>query len=59
MTLKEAHAAHRRALCERAFRALERSGGEWVPELAPLTQAERAIVSSALKKERKRREAAA
>ena len=54
MTLHEAHVAHRRALCGRAFRALARTDAAWCPEMAPLTMEERAIVTSALKKERER-----
>lgn len=58
MTLKEAHVAHRRALCARAFRALERARSEWVPEMAPLTLEERAVVTSAVRKEREARASA-
>jgi hypothetical protein len=59
VTLTDAHLAHRQALCAKAFHALARTGASWVPEMAPLTHAERAIVTSAVRRERERQEQAA
>jgi hypothetical protein len=60
VTLTDAHLAHRQALCAKAFHALARTPDvAWIPEFAPLTQAERAIVTSAVRREREKREVAA